>query len=182
MRFCRFDCMNRLPYFILFFLFSYSICFSQTGYLFVKKGFRKKQVYTEGDAINVKLKDGSYRQGIITLLRNDTVFINGQPVYRPYIKEVLLKVKPQKRLPDTKTMLLIGAGAAITSLGLILSDTQNKTEALIAGPVIGFGPLLIKHFGSRLFRSLTRKKFRIGKKFRLQVLDFHIPPSSLKPF
>jgi hypothetical protein len=174
--------MNRLPYFILFFLFSSSFCFSQTGYLFLKKGFRKKQVYTEGDAINVKLQDESYRQGIITLLRNDTVFINGQPVYRPYIKEVLLKIKPKKPLPDAKTMLLIGAGAALTSLGLSLNNTQNKTEALIAGPAIGFGPLLIKHFGSRLFRVLTRKKFRIGKKFRLQVLDFYIPRVPLKSF
>jgi hypothetical protein len=174
--------MNRLPFFILFFLFSSSFCFSQTGYLFVKKGFRKKRVYTEGDVINVKLKDGSCRNGTITLVRNDTVFINGQPVYRPYISEVLLKRKPKKPLPDTKTMLLIGAGAGLTSVGLSLNNKDNPTEALIAGPVIGYGPLLIKHFGGRLLRLLTRKKFRIGKRFRLQVLDFHISGSTLKSF
>lgn len=140
------------------------------------------RIYTEGDAINVRLNNGSYRGGTITLLRNDTIFINGQPVYRPFITEVLMNRKPKKRLPDAKTMLLIGAGAALTTTGLTISKQAEFEKALIAGIVIGYGPLLIKHFGGRLFRSFTRKKFRIGKKFRLQVLDFHLPRRPLKSF
>jgi hypothetical protein len=176
--------MNRLrSFFIILFLLSFFFSFSQQGFLFVKKGFRKKQVYTEGDAINLRLNDGSYRSGIITLLRNDTIFINGQPVYRPLIKEVLLKRNPKKPFPaDTKTILMIAGGAALTTAGLILSKQATEKEALIAGPVIGFAPLLLKHFGGRLIRAMVRKKFRIGKKFHLQVLDFHVPQKRLKSF
>jgi hypothetical protein len=175
--------MNRLLFFItLLLLLVSSFSFSQTGYLFVKKGFKKKKIYTEGDAIHVKLQDGSVRYGTITLLRNDTIFLNGQPMHRIFVKEVLLKRKPKKHLPDAKTMLLIGAGSALTSIGLSLNNKDNRDEALIAGPVIGFGPLLIKHFGRRLLRVIPRKKFRIGKKFLLQVLDFHIPKRTFKSF
>jgi hypothetical protein len=175
--------MNRLHFFIVLFLLLFSpFSFSQTGYLFVKKGIKKKRIYTEGDHINVRLQDGSYRKGTITLLRNDTIFINGQPVYRPYIKELLLKRKTPKPFPDTKTLLAIGGGAALTSAGLAISEQAKVGEALLAGPVIGYGPLVVKHFGGRLFRSFIRKKFRIGKKIRLQVLDFHIPQPSLKSF
>jgi hypothetical protein len=175
--------MNRLHFFIVLLLtLVSSFSYSQTGYLFVKKGFKKKRIYTEGDRINVRLQNGSYYYGTITLLRNDTIFINGQPVYHPYIKDVLLKRKPKKPFPDTKTLLVIGGGAVLASAGLAISKQAKTSEALLAGPVIGYGPLLVKHFGGRLFRSFIRKKFRIGKKFRLQILDFHIPGSSLKPF
>jgi len=178
-----FGCMNRLTTIITLLLLSVSIIsFSQTGYLFVKKGIRKKRTYTEGDAIHLKLQDRTYRYGIITLLRNDTIFINGQPVPKTFIKEVLLKRKPKTPFPDVKTVALIAAGSVITSVGLALSDKDHKREALMAGPIIGFGPLLIKHTGSRAIRAIPRKKFRIRKKFYLQVLDFHIPKQTLRSF
>jgi hypothetical protein len=176
--------MNRLPsFFIILFLLSSVFSFSQQGFLFVKKGAKKKMVFTEGDVINVKLGDGSHRKGIITLLRNDTIFINGQPVYRPLVTEVILERKPKKPLPDAKTIALIAAGSVLTSAGLAISSNKDqRTQALIAGPVIGFGPLLLKHFGGRIIRVIPRKKFRIGKKFRLQVLDFHLQQQALKSF
>jgi len=175
--------MNRLRclFSILFLLLS-AFSFSQQGFLFVKKGFHKKRIYTEGDMIQVRLENGNYRNGMITLLRNDTIFINGQPVYRPLITEVLLKRKPNKPLPDIKTLLLIGGGAALVTAGLTLSKQAKFEDALVAGLVIGYGPLLVKHFGSRLMRSFIRRKFRIGKKFHLQVLDFYLPQTRLKSF
>ena len=86
-----FGAMTRLSTIItLLFLQLASVSFSQTGYLFVKKGIKKKQIYTEGDIIHVKLRNGDRYQGYITLLRNDTIFINGQPVPGTSVKEVLL--------------------------------------------------------------------------------------------
>jgi hypothetical protein len=132
--------------------------------------------------INLKLTDGSRAYGMITLLRNDTIFLNGRPVPTHWVKEVVLKRKPKKPFPDGKTIALIGAGAVMTSAGLGLSKQATVKEAVIAGPVIGFGPLLIKHFGLRVLRLIPRGKFRMGKKFRLQVLDFHLPPRRYKSF
>jgi len=175
--------MNRLTAFILslFLLFS-STCFSQAGYLFVKKGIKKKRVYMEGSFISLKLIDGTYVKGIITLLRNDTIFLNGKPIHKTAVQEVLLKKRPKTPFPDAKTLGLIGAGAALTSAGLAISKQASTKDALIAGPVIGFAPLLIKHFGGRAIRAIPRKKFRIGKKFYLQILDFHIPKQTQRGF
>jgi hypothetical protein len=173
--------MNRLL--LIIFLFSLtSSCFSQTGYLFIKKGFKKKRTYTEGSSIDLKLQDGSYRKGMITLLRNDTIFVNGQPVPTKKVKEVLLKRKPKKPFPDIKTLAIIGAGSALVTAGLTLSGQADFKEALTAGLVIGYGPLLIKHFGGRLLRVIPRGKYKIGKKFRLQVLDFHFPVKERKVY
>jgi hypothetical protein len=175
--------MNRLLlFFSITLLLASGFSFSQQGFLFVKKGIKKKRIYTEGDAINIKLNDGTYRNGVITLLRNDTIFINNQPVNKACVKEVVLKRKPRKPFPAAKTIALIAAASVLTSVGLAIDDKDHQREALIAGPVIGFGPLLVKYFGGRAIRKISRKKFRIGKKFYLQVLDFHIPGQRLKSF
>ncbi len=175
--------MNRPRLFLLLLLFfTGSSSFSQQGFLFVKKSFHKKRVYTEGDVINLKLVDGSYQKGVITLLRNDTIFVNSQPVHRPLITGILLERKPKQTLPDVKTMLLIGAGVALTTAGLTLSKQATFENDLAASFSIGYGPLLLKYFGSLLMRSFIRKKFRIGKKFHLQVLDFYLPQNRLRSF
>jgi hypothetical protein len=119
---------------------------------------------------------------MITLLRNDTIFISGKSVRRTDVNEVLLKRKPSPSLPDANTLLLIGGGAALTTAGLTISEQAKFEEALIAGLVIGYGPLLVKYSGIKFLRMVTRKKFRIGKKFRLQVLDFHLPSKSENTF
>lgn len=177
--------MNRLQVIITFIILMIStISYTQTGYLFVKKGIKKKRVYTEGSMLQLRLENGDIIKGYITLLRNDSILINGYPIHKTFIKEILLPRKPKKPFPDIKTVGLITAGSVLTSLGLSLNNHQNRNEALIAGPIIGFAPLLINHFGGRFFRAIPRKRFRIGKKFRLQVLDFQIAPATQhrKPF
>lgn len=181
-----FGFMNRLSTITaLLLLMAPFLCLSQNGagYLFVKKGIKKKRTYIGGDPIHIKLQSGHHLAGTITLLRNDTIFIDGFPVHKTFVKEVILKRKPRKPFPDAKTVALIAAGSALTSFGLALNNNTNREEALIAGPVIGFGPLLIKHFGGRAIRAIPRKKFRVGRRFYLQVLDFHFPPGyQLKSF
>jgi hypothetical protein len=175
--------MNRPTTLLTFFLLLFStIAFSQQGFLFVKKGGKKKRTYTEGDDIHLKLLDGSHSYGTITLLRNDTIFINGQYVPIHDVAEIILKRKSKKLFPDAKTLGLIGVGAGLTTAGLALSKQAEFREALIAGLAIGYGPLLLKHFGGRLIRAIPRKKFRMGKRFRLQILDFHIPRGPVKYF
>ncbi len=168
--------MNRLIL-LLFFLFSFLYSYQQPNYLFIKKGIHKKRIYSEGDRIHFKLQSGQEKKGIITLLRNDTIYINGRPIPRLQVSAVILNGKKKKPFPtDFKTMLAIGGGVALTTIGLSLNDANEPKTALIAAAVIGYGPLLLKHFGSRLLYALYRKKFRIGKKFRLQVFDLYVPP------
>jgi hypothetical protein len=172
--------MNRLL-FILLFLFSFSIAESQQGYLFIKKGYKKKKTYLEGDRILLQLKNDSICSGQITLLLNDTIWISGFPVRRDAVKAVILNRKPKKNFHISgKDLLLITGGVALTTAGLTLSNQAEFKEALAAGLVIGYSPLLLKYIGSKI--SLRRKKFRIGKKFRLQVLEFHLPRQQQRGF
>ena len=168
--------MNRLTLLLLIGLFfSPAIMYSQTGYVFIKKGIKKKKTYQLGDPIALELKDGSLYIGYLTQLSLDTMFVNGRPVHKLDVKSVLQKRPSKRPFPDGKTVALIAAGSLLTSVGLAMSDPEHKTEALIAGPVIGFGPLLITHFTNRMVRLMHRGKYKIGKKFYLQVLDLDIP-------
>jgi len=166
--------MNRLLI-ILLFLFSTSYIHGQTGYLFVKKGYKKKRTYTEGDRIILQVREGTIYDGVITLLLNDTIYINGLPIARPEVSKLILINKKKKTFHlEPKDFLLITAGVALTTAGLTLSKQAKFKEALTAGLVIGYSPLAINYIGSKI--SFRRRKFRIGKKYRLQVLDFHIAP------
>jgi hypothetical protein len=168
--------MNRLILLLLF-LLSSLYAYQQPNYLFIKNGIHKKRTYSEGDRIHFKLQNGQEKKGIITLLRNDTIYINGTPIPRLQVSAVILSEKKKKPFPtDAKTMLAIGGGVALTTIGLSLNDANEPAKALVAAAVIGYGPLLLKHFGGRLLYTLYRKKFRIGKKFRLQVFDLYVPP------
>jgi len=172
--------MNRLLLLLLL-LFCCTTSYQQPNYLFIKKGFHKKKTYEEGDKIHIQLNDGKEKTGIITRIINNSVYINGEEIAQEKIAAVILDGIKKKPFPvDFKTMLLIGAGAGLTTLGLSLNDANEPTTALVAGLTIGYGPLLLKHFGGRILYALKRKKYKMGKKFRLQVFDIYVPPK--RPF
>jgi hypothetical protein len=165
--------MNRL-FFILLICFSASITNAQSGFLFVKKGYKKKRTYTEGDRIMLQTREGNLHAGVITLLLNDTIYISNIPVPGRQVRTVILARKKKNFHLEAKDFLLITGGVALTTAGLTLSEQADFKEALAAGLTIGYSPLLLKYIGSKI--SFRRKKFKIGKKFRVQVLDFHIGP------
>lgn len=167
--------MNRLLLFFLLLFFSVAAT-AQPNYLFIKKGVNKKKTYGEGDRIHLLLLNGEHKKGIITMLRDSTIYINGFPVPQQQIGAIIFDNVKKKPFPaDLKTMLLIGGGVGLTTLGLSLNDQNKPSKALLSAAVIGYGPLLLKHFGGRFFYMLQRKKYKLGKKFRLQVFDLYVP-------
>lgn len=168
--------MNRLLL-LLTLLFASLTSYQQPNHLFIKKGIHKKRTYSEGDRIHFVLTNGLEKKGVITLLRNDTIYINDAPIPRVQVAAVLLNEKKKKKFPaDLKTLLAIGGGVALTTLGLSLNDANEPKDAFIAAVVIGYGPILIKHLAGRFVYTVSRKKFKIGKRFRLQVFDLYVPP------
>src|SRR3989337_2886138 len=165
--------MNRLLAIIIV-LFSSIFSWSQTGYLFVKKGIKKKKIYTERESIYLRLQNDSLYYGMITRLMNDTIYISGRPVPRIAVKEVIISRNEGKSFHvSAKNLVLITGGVVLVAGGLTLSKQTEFKEALIAGAVMGYGPLGIGYLKSKI--SLKRKKYKIGKKFRLQLIDFYIP-------
>lgn len=164
-----------LPFFF-FCMTELSAQYSVTpSYLFIKKGIKKKRTYTEGDHVILQMKNDSIYSGMITLLYNDTIYLFGKPVPARNVKAVLIPHKKNKFPVDLKTLGLITAGSAMVAGGLMLNGQEKRDEALITGFAMGYGSLLTQYAGKGLFNAVRRKKYRIGKKFRLQVLDFHIP-------
>lgn len=165
--------MNRLLTLFIFLLAGH-IAQAQTGYLFVKKGLKKKRTYTEGDRIVMRLGGDTIAAGLITHLRDDTIFLNGHPIPRASVKAVVIKTKKSKSFHiPVNQLLLITGGVALTTGGLTLSKQASFKKALTAGLVIGYGPILINYIASKL--SFGRKELRMGRKFRLQMIDFHLP-------
>ena len=159
---------------VFVFLFTSILSHSQTGFLFVKKGNKKKRTYTEGENIYLRLQNDSVYYGMITRLMNDTIFLSGHPVPRIAVKEVIIDRKNRKKFQvSTKDFLLITAGVVLVTGGLTLSNQAEFEEALLAGTVIGYGPLALGYLKSKI--SFKRKKYKIGKKFRLQIIDFYLP-------
>ncbi|HVT84844.1 MAG TPA: hypothetical protein VHD35_06560 [Chitinophagaceae bacterium] len=166
--------MARFTYIIVL-LFCCAAARSQMGYLFIKKGFHKKKTYVEEDRITLEMQNGTIYRGLITLLKDDTIFVNGKPVQVASVKSVILHEGPSKNFHVSgKAWLLVTGGVALTTIGLTASKQAKFKEALTAGLVIGYAPILVRYIGSKI--SFRRKKYPIGKKFHLQVLDFHLAP------
>ena len=145
------------------------------GTLWLKKRYHKKvRTWQEGDRIMLQTTNDSVFSGLITLLLNDTIYINGKRVARTDVRYVLLNPKRMQRMQiSAGNLLLITGGVALVTGGLTLSNQASFREALVAGTVIGYGPIVLNYLGSKI--HLRRRKFRIGQTFRLSMLDLHIP-------
>jgi hypothetical protein len=106
-------------------------------------------------------------------LKTDTIVLLGKPIPTSQVKAVIVRQKRAKFHIDAKDFLLITAGVALTSAGLGLSQQATWPNAIKAGLTIGYSPIVLSYLKSKI--SFRRKKFKIGKKFRLHILDFHIP-------
>lgn len=163
------------PLLLLVFLFTCcQATQAQDGYLFVKKGYKKKRTYKEGDRILLRLPGDTIMGGLITQLKNDTIYLLGKPVPMSKVQAVIVRTRKNKKFHiPINQLLLITGGVALTTAGLTLNNQVDFNEALTAGLVIGYGPLLAHYLVSNL--RFSRKEFRIRKKFRLQMIDFHLP-------
>lgn len=165
--------MNRLCIFLLL-IFSCLTASSQSGYLFVKKGLKKKRTYTEYDNIFLILNSGKYKYGMITRLMNDTIWVSGEPIPKNDVAEVVIKIKDKENFHvGLKNFALITGGVALATTGLTVSKQASFKQALVAGLTLGYAPLIIGYLSKKI--SLSRRSYKIGRKFRLQMVDFYIP-------
>lgn len=148
---------------------------AQQSFLFLKKNARKKRIWTEGDIIRLRLKNNDLLEGRIILLRNDSIYINDLAFRTKDVKQVIINRREKKPFPvDGLQALYITGGVGLSTVGMKTAGwTKTYGRALWYSSIIGFGPILLQAGLQHL--NLRRTHFNIGKKFRLQVLDFYLP-------
>ena len=177
----KFDVMKWPSLLLLMFaLLLTQICLSQKSFLFLKKNGHKKRIWTEGDIIRLRLVNDDVLEGRILLLKNDSIYINDLVFRTGDVKQVLLKRKEKKPFPvDGLQMLYITGGVGLSTLGMKVAGWVKTTpKALLYSSIIGYGPILLSAVTRNL--NLKRRHFNIGKKFRLQILDFYMPQPTSK--
>jgi hypothetical protein len=151
---------------LVFCLLCYQLCFSQRGLLFVKKHGHKVATFPEGAAVKFKLKDQSIVAGYISIVKSDSLNINGFWFPQSSIKEIVFAEKPNEHL--AQQILLTTAFIAFTTTAITISKQMDFKSAVISSSALGFGRLFIS-----LLPHFKRTKYRIGKKFTVQTLDLH---------
>lgn len=151
----------------VFLLFFSQLLFAQKGFLYIKKkGFKKVKTFGEGSAIKFETKNHQMIYGVMTLVKKDSMFVNGQWFGTSAIAKIILKEK-MFAFPTT-TFLWTTAGVAIATAGMTLAEWTSLGKALSYSAGIGYGNFLIQ-----FFPKFKRKKYNIGKKFTLQTFDLH---------
>jgi hypothetical protein len=165
-----------IPLLLLSVLFTSECCEAQQSFLFLKKNGRKKRTWTEGDIIRLRLVNDDLLEGRILLLRNDSIYINDLAFRTEDVKQVIVKRREKKPFPiNGLQALYIAGGVGLSTVGMKTAGwAETYGRALWYSSVIGFGPILLSAVVQQM--KLKRAHFEIGKKFRLQVLDFYLPP------
>jgi hypothetical protein len=159
----------RASFLFLTLLFFSLSCFSQKAYLFIKKKGKKLETFIEGSQIRFQTRQGEIIEGKIMLLRNDTIYLNRGAVSRAAVAKIFMTDK--QKIVTARELLYLSIGTVIVAAGLTLSGWEDFDAAVVYAVVTGYGQLLINII-TRVVKN-GRSSYRIGKKLRLQVLDFY---------
>lgn len=152
---------------LVFFLLFSQLLFAQRGVLYVKKkGFKTVKRFEEGTTIRFQTKNGQIVSGELALVNKDSIYVNEKWLATSSLKEIFLREKNSLSL--NRIFLLTTAGVVLSTAGMTLAKWVDFKKALLYSAGLGYGNYLI-HF----FPKLSRRKFILGKKFTLQMLDLH---------
>ena len=134
--------------------------------------------YREGSVISLQTKLGMKYSGVIYLIQKDSVYFSGGGIH---MRDIAVVYKKQKKryqvLPvDTKTFLLTNAGIPLFTAGLVISGEPFQ-QSLLSGIGLVYIPIVLYNLQQLIFKG--NKKYRIGSKYDLQVMDFY--PSEMLP-
>ena len=156
---------------IIFCFFIINNTCAQTGYLNVKKNGRKVKTFYEGDYVRVQIGQRIF-EGYLNLLKDDTVYIDRTAYHQSQLKTIYLPRKKPKGV-SAKQIAFVTAGVALSTFGMVVSKYETFNDAIVSTSAIGYGPLAIHELKRHI--SFKRKKYKLGKKFTVQVLDFYPP-------
>lgn len=149
---------------------------AQTDILILKRRGRHVHTYTIGEELDMQTVYRQWITGTITLLRNDSVFVNGIPFHN---KEIRAIRRDHHNFGNTTLpygMMAVGTGIFVLN-GVNGAYRQEKPrEWYTTSNIITGASLLASGF---LLSRTGRPIYHIGHRFRLQYLDLTSPRSPI---
>lgn len=136
-----------------------------------KNGIAKKR-YAEGSTITLQTKLGLRYTGTIYLIQNDSIYFQGGGIHKRDVAIVFKKQKNKHRfIPfNTQAFLYSNLGIPLFTAGLVISG-EPFVNSLVSGVALVYVPVLLYNAQQLIFKG--NKKYRIGNKYDLQVLDLY---------
>ena len=156
-----------------------SVANAQFNELILRKNGIAKKRYAEGATISFQTKLGLKYTGRIYLIQNDSIyFLGGDGIHKRDVAIVFKKQKKKHRfIPlSTEAFLYTNLGIPLFTAGLVISG-EPFVNSLLSGVALVYVPVLLYNAQQIIFNR--NKKYRIGNKYDLQVLDFY--PSEKLP-
>jgi hypothetical protein len=163
--------MKAFYLFVCLLLFSFSSSAQFNQLILRKNGIAQKR-YSEGSVITIQTKLGLKYSGTIYLIQNDSIYFSGGGIHKNDIVAVFKNSGTKgKIIPFSKeAFLYANAGIPLFTAGLVISG-QPFVTSLIAGVTLVYAPILFYNI-KRIITNGSRR-YSIGKKYDLQVLDLY---------
>jgi hypothetical protein len=140
---------------------------AQTNLLVLEKNGENVKTYSAGVDITIQTIYHQWFDGVITAIRNDSIFVNGFPFH---YKEIEVIRKDRKKLNyEADGVLLMVAGGGVILLGAVngLYRGDKAGSWFSTTSYITAAALLV---GGYLLARSRYKYYRIGKKYTLDYL------------
>jgi hypothetical protein len=141
---------------------------TQNGILILKKRNKYIHIFHPGEELDMETVYKQRFKGTITAIRHDSVFLDAQPWH---FKEIAVIY----RVRLWSGLLLLGSALMITGGGILALETtfgltqgEPISQWYSNSGLLAAGSLLVSGY---FIRKAYYPNYRIGRKFRLQVLD-----------
>lgn len=131
--------------------------------------------YYKGDPIIIITNYHQSVQGVISNMFNDSLFINQIGFSLKEIIGVKKIIYKKSVGMSAEQYGLIALGSLLMATGVYVAGWEDLKTSATYGLAIGFGPIIVNKLVSSA-SILKRKKYMLGNKFQLQILDLQIHP------
>ncbi len=146
-------------------MFMFICCgtFAQRGVIFIKKkGYKKVASFAEGQQIHFRNHQGEHVKGMIWIVRNDSLMVDGQMHALTSFSRIYLREKSK-----LAREVLITTGGILAASGFMhLAGWSRFDDALTHNATLGYGNILVRNLS-----KFKRRQYVIGRKFSIQALD-----------
>jgi lysylphosphatidylglycerol synthetase-like protein (DUF2156 family) len=167
--------MKKILVVLLFLIPLAGIC--QTDVLILQKNNRNIKTYAAGQYITLKTVYDQWLSGTLTLLRNDSVFINNIPFHVNEISAIHLDYSKWNYAADGTILIIAGVGVLALNVINGIYTKESSGSWLTTTGWITAGALIL---GGILLRRVRYSNLTLGKKYKLHYLNMKMdnPPAN----